>query len=316
MEVSSHSLAQARCVGHPFACGVFTNLSGDHLDYHQTSEAYANAKKRLFDHLDRQARAVVNSDDPMSSYMLKDCRAPGTRFGLNAKADVTASICQEGIDGSRLILQLPFESCEIRLSLPGRHSISNALAAAATAQALGIDTEHIRRGLERIESVPGRLQRVSSTDGEFAVFVDYAHTDDALVNVLAALRPLTRGRLICVFGCGGDRDRTKRPRMAKAVAEGADRAIVTSDNPRSEDPLSIINDICAGFTPAQRRRVEIQPDRKTAIERSIALAEKGDTILIAGKGHENYQIIGDTRRHFDDVEVACDCLRATGQSQL
>jgi UDP-N-acetylmuramoyl-L-alanyl-D-glutamate--2,6-diaminopimelate ligase len=294
---------------------VFTNLSGDHLDYHRTVEAYADAKKRLFDQLDTGAWAVVNANDPMSAHMLRDCRAHQLSFGLGAGAEVAASIKDEDVDGSRFVLRLPSASGEVRLRLTGRHSVSNALAAAAAAHALGIDIEHIRRGLERVASVPGRLQRVGFADRGFAVFVDYAHTDDALVNVLAALKPLTPRRLICVFGCGGDRDRTKRPRMARAVAEGADLAIVTSDNPRTEDPLAIIRDICAGFTPGERQRVEIQPDRRKAIEGSIALAAEGDTILIAGKGHEDYQIIGKTRTHFDDVEVAGECLRAAERSQ-
>ena len=315
MEVSSHSLAQARCRGHRFACGVFTNLSGDHLDYHRTLHAYAQAKKRLFDDLHEQAWAVVNAGDPMSAYMLRDCAAVSLTFGLNAEAGVSGAITHEGIDGSRFVLRLPSVSTEVRLSLAGRHGVSNALAAAATAFALGIEPEHIRQGLEAVNNVPGRLQRVDTADRGFTLFVDYAHTDDALISVLATLRPLTPGRLICVFGCGGDRDRTKRPRMAEAVGQGADLAIVTSDNPRTEDPMAIIRDICAGFTSQQRRRVEIEADRRTAIERAVALAREGDTLLIAGKGHEDYQIIGRTKRHFDDVEVATQCLHAQEQAR-
>jgi len=308
MEVSSHSLQQSRCLGHRFRCAVFTNLSGDHLDYHGSAQAYADAKRKLFDHLDEAAWAVVNADDPMSDHMLSRCTAASLRYGIQRLADVMADIEDERLDGTRFRLRVPRDSCSIRLRLTGRHAVANALAAAAAGQALGIGLDTIRNGLEAVALVPGRLQRVDCPHRDVTAFVDYAHTDDALVKVLAALRPLTRGRLICVFGCGGDRDRSKRPRMARAVAAVADLAIVTSDNPRTESPDAIIAEICTGFAIEQRCNVEIEPDRRTAIRRAIEAARDGDTVLIAGKGHENYQIVGTTKRHFDDVETAAEFL--------
>jgi len=308
MEVSSHALAQSRCLGHRYAAAVFTNLTGDHLDYHGTFHAYADAKKKLFDHLDPHAHAVVNADDPMSQYMIHRCRAKPVTFGLHGRPDVTAEIFDERIDGTDFRLILPGGSCPVRLRLTGRHAVANALAAAAAAHAMSIRLDAIRDGLESLPAVPGRLQRIAAPHRDVSVFVDYAHTDDALVKVLGALRPLTPGRLICAFGCGGDRDRSKRPRMARAVARAADLAIATSDNPRTEDPGAIIADICTGFEPRQRCLVEVEPDRRAAIKRAIEFARDGDTVLIAGKGHENYQIVGTTRRHFDDAETAAEFL--------
>jgi UDP-N-acetylmuramoyl-L-alanyl-D-glutamate--2,6-diaminopimelate ligase len=304
IEVSSHALSQRRCDGHRFDVAVFTNLSGEHLDYHGNPDAYADAKKRLFDMLDDQAVAVVNADDNGSVRITSSCPARPLKFGLNRKADVTAKIQSLTIDGSRFTLCAPSGSFDVALPLIGRHNVLNALAAATAAIGLGIDAEQIRSGLEGVELVTGRLQRVDTGARGFALLVDYAHTDDALGRALTALKPMTRRRLICVFGCGGDRDRSKRPRMALAVAEVADIAIVTSDNPRSEDPMAIINEILAGFTGCVPLTVEVEPDRRKAIERAVALAGEGDTVLIAGKGHEDYQIIGDQRLHFDDVEVA------------
>jgi UDP-N-acetylmuramoyl-L-alanyl-D-glutamate--2,6-diaminopimelate ligase len=196
----------------------------------------------------------------------------------------------------------------VRLSLLGRHNVENALAAAATADAIGIPAAAIASGLELLAGVPGRLQRVEPQGWPVSVLVDYAHTDAALSSVLHALRPLTRGRLICVFGCGGDRDRTKRARMAAAVGAWADMAYVTSDNPRSEDPQRIIDDILLGFGPSRRCRVEAIVDRRRAIQHAVAVARSGDTVLIAGKGHETCQLVGGAVLPFDDVEVARECL--------
>ena len=315
MEVSSHALDQRRCDGLDFAAAVFTNLSGDHLDYHGDARRYLAAKKRLFDLLEPEAIAVVNADDPCSEALLQDCRARVVRYGLNdgGRTDVTARIEALDSSGSRYTILGPAGEIPIHSPLIGRHNLMNALAAAATTSALGglsPDEQIVRTGIEAVSSVRGRLERVDVPDGRFAVFVDYAHTDDALRNVLAALRPLTRGRLICVFGCGGDRDRSKRPRMAAAVAAAADRAVVTSDNPRTEDPHRIIAEILPGFPPDGSCRVEVEPDRRSAIELALHQARPHDTVLIAGKGHEDYQIIGHTRRHFDDVETARACLES------
>ncbi|MCP4248653.1 MAG: UDP-N-acetylmuramoyl-L-alanyl-D-glutamate--2,6-diaminopimelate ligase [bacterium] len=311
MEVSSHALDQRRCDGLQFSAGVFTNLSGDHLDYHGTEQNYLAAKKRLFDLLDADAVAVVNADDARAEDLLTACQARTVRYGLNGgDLDVTARI--ESLDATRSRYALMTESGRIpvRSGLIGRHNLQNALAAAATAIALGIDGRVIAAGIAALKSVRGRLEPVAVPGCPFSVFVDYAHTDDALANVLAALRPLTDGRLICVFGCGGDRDRSKRPRMARAVAGRADLAVVTSDNPRSEDPDRIIADALAGFSIDGPCRVEVEADRAAAIQLAIFEARPGDTVLIAGKGHENYQIVGDARLHCDDVETARTHLQA------
>lgn len=319
MEVSSHALDQRRCDGLTFAAGVFTNISGDHEDYHGSRANYVAAKKRLFDALDESAVAVVNADDDCAESMLEACRSRVVRYGLqSAGADVTADIESLDATGSRYVITGHGLSIPIRTWFTGRYNVLNALAAAATARALGIADDAIRNGLESIAAVRGRLERVSAEGcdaGGFAVFVDYAHTDDALRCVLAALGPLTKGRVICVFGCGGDRDRTKRPRMASEVAKGADLAVVTSDNPRTEDPETIIHDLLPGFRGYESCRVEIEPQRRAAIALAIEQAQAGDTVLIAGKGHEDYQIIGTTRRHFDDAEVARACLRSRFASQ-
>ncbi|MEE9212597.1 MAG: UDP-N-acetylmuramoyl-L-alanyl-D-glutamate--2,6-diaminopimelate ligase [Phycisphaeraceae bacterium] len=307
MEVSSHALAQTRCDGHRFAAAVFTNLSGDHLDYHKSMHAYAAAKKRLFDMLDRQALAVVNADDPESEYMLSSCKARQVRFAIETPAQVTAAVESITVGQSRFVLRTPHGDTLVSLPLTGRHNIANALAAAAAALSLGIGLDAVGRGLESVDHIPGRLQRVDSAGRGFNVFVDYAHTDQALTNVLAALRPFSR-RLICVFGCGGDRDRSKRPRMAAAVGAWADVAVVTSDNPRWEAPGAIIDEIRAGFTPHHRCQVQVEPDRRRAIQRALDAARPGDTVLVAGKGHEDYQIIRDKRWHFDDVEVVTEAL--------
>ena len=308
MEVSSHSLEQRRTAGIRFSTAVFTNLTQDHLDYHGTIEAYLRAKNRLFRSLESQAVAVVNADDPASAGILQDCEAPVIRFGLSDDADVRAVILSETAAGGRFVIHYRGEQIEARTSLVGRHNISNALAAAAAALALEVDLEKIRQGLSALDCVPGRLQRVDTGRRGFEVFVDYAHTDDALRNVLGALRPLTSGRLWCVFGCGGDRDRAKRPLMARAVAEGADAFVITSDNPRTEDPLAIIDEIRQGLSAEDAARAKTEPDRAKAIASAIEHLAPGDTLLIAGKGHEDYQILGEHKLHFDDVETATEAI--------
>lgn len=309
LEVSSHALDQRRTEGLRWSVGVFTNLSGDHLDYHGSMEAYARAKRRLFEQLDSSSTAVVNGDDPMTESVTATTRASVLRFGLNGVGlDVGASIESMTASGSRFTLCFQDDTVPVRMGLVGRHNISNAVAAAAVARALGISPESIRLGLERLAGVPGRLQRVTPQTSPFSVLVDYAHTDDALRNVLQAIRPLTAGRLRCVFGCGGDRDKSKRPRMAAVVQEMADVAYVTSDNPRTEDPQAIVDEILRGFRPHVGEEVRVEVDRRRAIARAIAEAESSDTILIAGKGHEDYQLVGDEVLPFDDAKVARECL--------
>ncbi len=303
MEVSSHALDQRRTDGFRFSAAAFTNLTRDHLDYHQTFENYADAKARLFAGLDAEAVAVVNVDDPWSARMRRDCRARVLGFSMNQDAEISGAVLRESIRGTYFRLRLEGQERVIENAIVGRHNVYNALAAAGLAWGVGVSLDHIAAGLATVRNVPGRLQRVPAAE-RAEVFVDYAHTDDALRNVLSVLKPLTRRRLIALFGCGGDRDRTKRPLMAAAAAEFADAIIVTSDNPRTEDPQAIIGEILAGFSADQRRRVIVEPDRRAAIRTAIASAEPGDCVLLAGKGHEDYQILGREKIHFDDVEVA------------
>ncbi len=307
LEVSSHALSQKRTDGLRFQAAAFTNLTGDHLDYHGDIEHYRDAKARLFRLLDEAATAVVNADDPVHENMLYGCRGRHVRYSLAADAEITARITHETIAGTRYVMSVDGRDLGLENAIVGRHNVYNAMAAAGLALAMGATPDDVVKGLGQVRNVPGRLQRVPVNAG-FDVFVDYAHTDDALRNVLSVLKPLTRGRLIVVFGCGGDRDRTKRPRMGKVAAELADAAVVTSDNPRSEPPRAIIDEIMAGIDAAARRHVMIEPDRRCAIITAMAGAKSGDVVLIAGKGHEDYQEIGGKRVHFDDVEVAIEAM--------
>lgn len=317
LEVSSHALDQRRCDGLTFAAGVFTNLSGDHLDYHNTMEAYFSAKRRLFEMLAPSAVAVVNVDDPMGELLVNSTTAQVVSYGIDSpRAEVRADI--EGMDrcGTEFVLRGRAMELSIRTPLIGRHNGLNALAASATAEALGVPPEAIRSGLENVSVVPGRLQRAEPPGWPFSVFIDYAHTDDALGNVLRTLRPLTTGTLRCVFGCGGDRDRTKRPRMAAVVGKLADVAYVTSDNPRTEEPHTIIDEILHGFSPSHVCRIVVDVDRKRAIKAALVDSEAGDTVLIAGKGHEKYQLVGDRVLPFDDVEVARKWMNAAALREV
>ncbi len=311
MEVSSHALEQQRVAGLAYSAAVFTNLSGDHLDYHGSMEVYEAAKRRLFNELPAGSVAIINADDPVGPRMGEAARGRGARvrtFGGHSGADVSAEVVASSATHMTLHVRGLAAPLEVTTSLIGLHNVANVLAAATTADALGIGVHAIRSGVTGLAGVPGRLERVSANDHPFHVYVDYAHTDAALKNVLSVLRPLTRGRLICLFGCGGDRDRTKRPRMARAVCAGADVAVVTSDNPRTEDPLRIISDIMTGVRADGACRILVEPDRARAIALAIAEAREGDVILLAGKGHEDYQIIGTQRRDFDDRRQARDAL--------
>ena len=308
IEVSSHALHQDRVSGVGFAAAGFTNLTGDHQDYHQTMEQYAQAKARLFSMLDDQAVAVVNADDPYSPQMVQSCRARVLRFGLANHADWRADDVVVNSQGSNFILHSPDGRIPVRMRLIGKHNIENALLAAAlVGETFGLPVSQIAAALHDAAGAPGRLQNVRLEGQLFAVLVDYAHTDDALKNVLSALKPLCRGKLRVLFGCGGDRDPTKRPRMARIAEELADAVYVTSDNPRTEDAASIIAQIVKGFHRPQA--VVIDPDRRSAIRKVIGDACAGDVCLLAGKGHENYQIVGVEKRHFDDVEEATAALR-------
>jgi len=309
MEVSSHALDQRRCDGLPFAAGIFTNLTGDHLDYHGTMEAYAASKRRLFEMLPATGKAILNRDDLRSGRMAQACRCPVIWFGMDSpRLDVSARIVSMDRVGTCFELHGKTFHRKLRTRLIGRHNVMNVLAAAAATEALGISAEAICAGLEKSAGAPGRLQRVEPAGWPFSVFVDYAHTDDALANVLEAVRPLTTGRLRCVFGCGGNRDASKRPRMAATAEKLADDVYVTSDNPRTEDPQAIMEEILAGFEDRGDSSVRVELNRRKAIEMAISDAGEGDTVLIAGKGHEKYQLVGNHVLAFDDVEAARECL--------
>ena len=296
MEVSSHALDQHRVGGVRFAAAAFTNLTQDHLDYHGDMEAYFAAKALLFD---GRCPTAANADDPYGRRLPADLR-----FAIDADdAEVRAVDVVLGADGTRFGLRTPWGDVAVATRLVGRFNVENALAAAASAGLAGVPLEAIAAGLGDLSGVPGRLEVVSA-GLPFAVIVDYAHTADALDNVLRAVRPLARGRVTCVFGCGGDRDRGKRPAMARAACALADRVIVTTDNPRSEDPLAIIAEIAVGAGP----NAEVEPDRRAAIARAIADAGPGDVVLIAGKGHEQGQEAHGVVTPFDDRAVAREVL--------
>jgi UDP-N-acetylmuramoyl-L-alanyl-D-glutamate--2,6-diaminopimelate ligase len=315
METSSHALDQGRLDGIRFAGAAFTNLTRDHLDYHGQMENYAAAKAKLFEMLDEDAIAVINAEDSWSERMVIGCKARIVRFGFAPGADYRAQDIAMTSQGSRFILHTPDGSVEVGLAMIGRHNIANAITAAALlGEVFRLSVHQIANGLQDAQGAPGRLQAVRCGQ-PFAVLVDYAHTDDALDKVLAALRPLSRGKLRVLFGCGGDRDRTKRPLMARAAQRRADVVYVTSDNPRTEDPGSIIDQIVAGFQDVGQRPVVVDADRRTAIVRILEDAEADDVVLLAGKGHENYQIIGQTKHHFDDVEEAMKVLQKASFSK-
>ncbi len=311
VEVSSHALHQGRVAGLAFDVAVFTNLTGDHLDYHATPEAYADAKATLFRSLPASGYAIVNIDDAAAGLMLADCPAqPLTCSLADRGAECFAEIGGQAITRVEAIFHGPWGSFEVRLPLAGAHNVTNALQAAGAAFALGIGRATLQSALEQCAPPPGRLEAVTGPDDAFTVLVDYAHTDAALANVLRTLRPLVppEGRLRVVFGAGGDRDRSKRPRMGRVAAQIADDVVITSDNPRTEEPHGIIDEIAAGVPDPQRPNTMLLADRREAIEVTIGRARPGDVVLIAGKGHEPYQVVGTERRPFDDRIVAAQAL--------
>ncbi len=301
MEASSHSLDQGRLDGLAFAAAVYTNLTRDHLDYHATMEAYLAAKLRLSTYLRLDGTEIVNLDD--EAWRALPARGRRLTFGLDAGSDVHASQVHLDSAGSTFRLRTPFGSAEARLPLLGDFNVQNALAAAATALALGRPLDDVIARLAAAPQVPGRMERIA--ERPCVVLRDYAHTPDALERALATLRPLTAGRLIVVFGCGGDRDRGKRPIMGRIAATGSDLPIVSSDNPRTEDPDAIIDDVVQGMGTTGFLRIA---DRRAAIARARAEGREGDTILLAGKGHETYQVIGTEKQPFDEREVVAGIL--------
>jgi len=325
MEVSSHALALRRADRLHFAAAIFTNLTRDHLDFHRDMEEYFRAKRRLAELLPDTGVAVTNLDDRRGRDFAAGARRPVT-YAIDAPADVRPGPVAISLDGLSLEVRTPRGLLRLRSPLVGRPNAYNILAAAAAAMALDVPFNAIEKGIAQLSAVPGRFQVVSDPADDVRVVVDYAHTDDALKNLLETARPLSAGRVITVFGCGGDRDRTKRPLMGAVAARLSDLVIITSDNPRSEDPEQIIDEVKKGIVmPADRtppnapRAAKSTPhlaisDRKAAIERAVREAGPGDLVLIVGKGHEKYQVIGDRTLPFDDVEVARAALarRRTG----
>jgi UDP-N-acetylmuramoyl-L-alanyl-D-glutamate--2,6-diaminopimelate ligase len=312
MEVSSHALAMRRVDGIRFAAGVFTNLTRDHLDFHHDMESYFAAKRRLFEMLPADAPAVINVDDPRGALLVETVGRPVT-YAVNKEADVTPSPLSFALDGLRFDVRLPRGVAHVKSKLVGKPNVYNILAAASTTAALGAPVKAIEQGLERLSGVPGRFELASSSDDDITVVVDYAHTDDALRNLLETARALASRRLITVFGAGGDRDKTKRPLMGMVAARLSDVVVITSDNPRGEDPVRIIEEVKRGAEPeARQRNVEVLAitDRRDAILNAIDRASRGDVVLIAGKGHEKYQDIGGRTTPFDDVAVAREALEA------
>jgi len=310
MEVSSHALSLRRADDMTFAAAVFTNLTRDHLDFHSDMEAYFQAKRRLFEMLPSAAPSLLNVDDPRGASLVEAGGRPVT-YAINRPADVTTGPLSFSLDGLTFDVRTPRGTLHLRSKLVGRPNVYNILAAVATATALDLPFDAIERGVAALEGVPGRFQLASSAKDEVTVVVDYAHTDDALRNLLETARPLAQGRLITVFGCGGDRDRTKRPLMGAVASRLSDLVVITSDNPRSEDPQRIIDEIQRGITADTRKdtgQLLTIVDRRAAIAKAVEVAKPGDLVLVAGKGHEKYQVIGDQTLPFDDVAVAREAL--------
>ncbi|HET7231366.1 MAG TPA: UDP-N-acetylmuramoyl-L-alanyl-D-glutamate--2,6-diaminopimelate ligase, partial [Longimicrobium sp.] len=307
MEVSSHALDQGRMAAARFDAALFTNLTRDHLDYHQTMEAYRAAKLKLLELLKPAGAVVLNADDPAWNGVGASRNRRVVRFSTSAPADVRARDIRVGPGGMEFILSTPSGDTDVALPLFGSFNVSNALGCAAVLWALGWSAGEIAAGLASLPQVPGRLERVSGPPQSATVLIDYAHTPDALERALGALRPLVKGRLWVVFGAGGDRDPGKRPEMGRIASEGADVPVVTSDNPRTEDPEAIIDEIERGMGRAPRRRI---PDRREAIQHALLNAGQDDLVLLAGKGHETYQIVGTEKRPFDERQVVREVLAA------
>jgi hypothetical protein len=299
MECSSHAIAQKRIGGLTFTGGIFTNLTRDHLDYHKTFENYRNAKKAFFDMLPRSAFAITNADDKNGMYMVQNTKATVKTYSMSRMADFKANIVEMHFAG----MYLNMDGHEVGVQFIGKFNVSNLLAVYGTAIMLGQKSEDILVALSTLHSVSGRLEPIQSPDGYTAI-VDYAHTPDALENVLNAIHEVDgKGHVITVCGAGGNRDKGKRPLMAREAVKQSDKVIITSDNPRFEEPQAIIDDMLAGLNSQQMKKVLSIVDRREAIKTACMMAQKGDVILIAGKGHENYQEIKGVKHHFDDKEV-------------
>ncbi len=309
IEVSSHALELKRVNGIEFDVVVFTNLSGEHLDYHRSMENYFEAKKKLF-FLDqnRERIAVMNSDDPWGKRLIPEVPLEAITYGLDPPAIIRGDFYKLREEGVDLVVKFPAGTLPLTSQLPGKHNIYNILAAVAVSLTLNIPYLAIKEGIASLHGVPGRFEKIKNSFG-LHIFVDYAHTDDALRNLLETVREQNPNRILLVFGAGGDRDKTKRARMGRIADMLADWTILTSDNPRSEDPLAIISEIETGFENTGEKKYEIEPDRRKAIRKALLIGKEGDYILVAGKGHEDYQIIGDKILPFKDAEVIRDILQ-------
>ena len=305
MEVSSHAVEQRRIAGLEFDGAVFTNLTRDHIDYHLTFENYLKAKKRFFDDLDGNAFALTNADDKNGMVMLQNSRAKKFSYSLRTMADFKTKILDDGFEG----MLLDMNNREVHVSFIGKFNASNLTAVYGAAVLLGQDELEVLRIISSLKSVSGRFDTLYSPTG-YAAIVDYAHTPDALNNVISTINEILKGngRLITVVGCGGNRDKGKRPMMAREAVDGSWKAILTSDNPRNEEPMDILNDMLAGLDPSQKAKSLTIADRREAIKTACSLAQKGDVVLVAGKGHEDYQIIQGVKHHFDDKEEVRKCF--------
>jgi len=310
MEVSSHALDMGRVDEMFFHSAVFTNLTQDHLDYHQSMDKYREAKLKLFARISPENGqfSIINADDPAKAEFIRASNQTSLTYGIENEADIKAIDLQSTLKGSRFTVIYQNDNFSVKMKLIGLFNVYNALAAIAFALREGIPIDVVQSALARVAGVSGRFEQVDCGQ-DFTVVVDYAHTPDGLENILQTGREILENRLITVFGCGGDRDRTKRPLMGKIAAQYSDFCIVTSDNPRSEDPESIIDDIIPGLESIKNSHYAKIVDRREAIHQAICLAKKGDLVIIAGKGHENYQLVKDQVLHFDDREVAAEYLR-------
>ncbi|RMH31138.1 MAG: UDP-N-acetylmuramoyl-L-alanyl-D-glutamate--2,6-diaminopimelate ligase [Nitrospirae bacterium] len=324
LEVSSHALALDRLAGCAFDLVVFTNLTQDHLDFHGTMDAYFEAKRRLFTDYVRTGscdanlpRAIINCDDEWGRKLLGHCSVPVWTYGLQSEADIRAYDIKLGLDGTRFCVRTPRGMITVRSPLVGEYNVSNVLAGIGAGMALGLELPIMQETLETVRNVPGRFERIEEGQ-DFTVIVDYAHTDDALARILAAARMLGANRILTVFGCGGDRDPGKRPKMGAIAAMHSDFVILTSDNPRTEDPQKILREIELGILASpshERAPYLVIPDRAQAIHEAIQRARPRDLVLIAGKGHEDYQILGEKRIDFDDRQVARQAIHAVGAAR-
>lgn len=310
MEISSHSLDQRRVSGILFDTAIFTNITSEHLDYHKTLDNYFKAKTAIFDNLKPGATAILNNDDQKVASLKSVLKYKALTYGIKEKADIRGGNIELSLDGSSFNVITPAATLQVKTKLMGIHNVSNILAAIAASTALGLDSRAAIKGIETMGAVPGRLEEIS-TGQQFKVFVDFAHTEDALFNILSVLKDISKNRIITVFGCGGNRDTKKRPLMGRAACQFSDHVIITSDNPRLEEPGDIIDEIVSGIK-GKFSNYEIFPDRRQAIEQALKLARKGDIVVVAGKGHENYQIVKDKIIPFDDRDVVREALKKIG----